>query len=124
MAKNLGLGRMARRALQPLIQILVADPLMYKLQEDYRPKRIGAMPAIKKYFRRNVRAADAQGTRPGRLHGRADRRSHHGLPATAIGTAPRRIPFPLWKRNGKRWSHDNSQHHGSAGPTGLLCGGH
>src|SRR5271157_3672003 len=51
MAKNLGLGRMARRALQPLIQILVADPLMYKLQEDYRPKRIGAMPAIKKYFR-------------------------------------------------------------------------
>src|SRR5208337_4385497 len=51
MAKNLGLGRMARRALQPLIQIRVADPLMYKLQEDYRPKRIGAMPAIKKYFR-------------------------------------------------------------------------
>lgn len=51
MAKNLGLGRMARRALQPLIQILVADPLMYKLQEQYRPKRIGATPAIKKFFR-------------------------------------------------------------------------
>lgn len=51
MAKNLGLGRMARRALQPLIQILVADPLMYKLQEDFRPKRIGATPAIKKFFR-------------------------------------------------------------------------
>lgn len=51
MAKNLGLGRMARRALQPLIQILVADPLMYKLQEQYRPKRIGASPAIKKFFR-------------------------------------------------------------------------
>jgi hypothetical protein len=51
MAKNLGLGRMARRALQPLIQVLVADPLMYKLQEQYRPKRIGAMPAIKKFFR-------------------------------------------------------------------------
>jgi len=51
MAKNLGLGRMARRALQPLVQILVADPLMYKLQEDFRPKRIGATPAIKKFFR-------------------------------------------------------------------------
>ena len=51
MAKNLGLGRMARRALQPLIQILVADPLTYKLQEQYRPKRIGATPAIKKFFR-------------------------------------------------------------------------
>jgi hypothetical protein len=51
MAKNLGLGRMARRALQPLIQILVADPLMYQLQKQYRPKRIGASPAIKKFFR-------------------------------------------------------------------------
>jgi hypothetical protein len=51
MAKNLGLGRMARRALQPLIQILVSDPLTYQLQETYRPKRIGPMPAIKKFFR-------------------------------------------------------------------------
>src|SRR5260221_2317747 len=51
MAKNLGLSRLARRALQPLIQVLVADPLMYKLQEQYRPKRIGASPAIKKFFR-------------------------------------------------------------------------
>jgi hypothetical protein len=51
MAKSLGLGRMARRALQPLIQTLVADPLLYKLQEQYRPKRIGATPAIKKFFR-------------------------------------------------------------------------
>lgn len=51
MAKNLGLGRMARRALQPLIQILVADPLMYQLQEQYRPKRLGPAPAIRKYFR-------------------------------------------------------------------------
>lgn len=51
MAKNLGLGRLARRALQPLIQVLVSDPLMYKLQETYRPKRIGPTPAIKKFFR-------------------------------------------------------------------------
>jgi hypothetical protein len=51
MARNLGLGRLARRALAPLIQTLVADPLTYKLNEDYRPKRIGAMQAIRKYFR-------------------------------------------------------------------------
>jgi hypothetical protein len=51
MAKNLGLGRMARRALQPLIQVLVADPLLYKLQEQYRPKRIGSKAAIQKFFR-------------------------------------------------------------------------
>lgn len=51
MAKNLGLGRMARRALQPLIQILVSDPLTYKLQEQYRPKRIGSTSAIKKFFK-------------------------------------------------------------------------
>jgi hypothetical protein len=51
MAKNLGLGRLARQALRPLIQTLVADPLLYKLQEQYRPKRIGSSPAIKKFFR-------------------------------------------------------------------------
>jgi len=51
MAKNLGLGRLARQALKPLLQTLVADPLAYRLQEDYRPKRIGVSPAIKKFFR-------------------------------------------------------------------------
>jgi hypothetical protein len=51
MAKNLGLGRLARQALKPLITTLVSDPLTYKLQEQYRPKRIGAAPAIKKFFR-------------------------------------------------------------------------
>lgn len=58
MAKNLGLGRMARRALQPLIQILVSDPLMYKLQKDYRPKRLGTSSAIKKFFRDPTFEAD------------------------------------------------------------------
>jgi hypothetical protein len=51
MAKNLGLGRLARQALKPLITTLVADPLTYQLQQQYRPKRIGATPAIKKFFR-------------------------------------------------------------------------
>lgn len=51
MAKNLGLGRLARRALTPLIQTLVAEPLQNKLNADYRPKRMAKEQAIKAYFR-------------------------------------------------------------------------
>jgi hypothetical protein len=51
MARNLGLGRMARRALQPLIATLVADPLQYQLNQQYRPKRMAKEQAIKAYFR-------------------------------------------------------------------------
>jgi hypothetical protein len=51
MAKNLGLGRMARRALQPLIQTKVADPLQNLLNAQYRPKRLAKEMAIKAYFR-------------------------------------------------------------------------
>jgi hypothetical protein len=51
MAKNLALGRMARRALQPLIQTLVADPLQYQLNAQYLPKRLAKEQAIKAYFR-------------------------------------------------------------------------
>jgi hypothetical protein len=38
LAKNLGLGRLARQALRPLMQILVADPLQWSLNAQYRPK--------------------------------------------------------------------------------------
>lgn len=38
LAKNLGLGRLARQALRPLMQILVADPLTWSLNAQYRPK--------------------------------------------------------------------------------------
>jgi hypothetical protein len=51
MAHNLGLSRMARRGLQPLIQTTVADPLQYLLNEQYRPKRLAKEQAIKKFFR-------------------------------------------------------------------------
>lgn len=51
MSRNLGLGRMARRALQPLIATLVADPLQYQLNTQYRPKRLPKEQAIKGYFR-------------------------------------------------------------------------
>jgi hypothetical protein len=51
MAKMLGLGRLARRGFQPLVQILVAEPLTLQLNEQYRPKRIAKEQAIKKFFR-------------------------------------------------------------------------
>jgi len=51
MAKNLGLGRMARRALQPLVQTLVADPLQWQLNAQYLPKRLAERDLIKAWFR-------------------------------------------------------------------------
>jgi hypothetical protein len=58
MAKNLALGRMARRALQPLIQTLVAEPLQMQLNAQYTPKRLAKEQAIKAFFRGNI--TDAQ----------------------------------------------------------------
>jgi hypothetical protein len=58
MAKNLGLGRLARRALTPLIQTKVADPLQMLLNAQYRPKRMGKEQAIKAFFRGTM--TDAQ----------------------------------------------------------------
>lgn len=51
LAKNLGLGRLARRALQPLVQTLVADPLQWSLNQQYRPKLLSEGQAMKAYFR-------------------------------------------------------------------------
>lgn len=51
MARNLGLGRMARRALQPLIQTLIADPLQWQLNRTYTPKTLGATQAIRAFNR-------------------------------------------------------------------------
>jgi len=53
MAKNLGLGRLARRALQPLLQIMIADPMTQYLNREHRPKMLGASQAIKA-FNRNL----------------------------------------------------------------------
>jgi hypothetical protein len=60
MARNLGLSRMARRGLQPLIQTTVADPLQYLLNEQYRPKRLAKEQAIKKFFRDSSFLTQAQ----------------------------------------------------------------
>src|SRR5207244_1753262 len=47
LAKNLGLGRLSRRALQPLIQTLIADPLQWQLNTTYRPTLLNETSAIK-----------------------------------------------------------------------------
>lgn len=51
MAKNLGLGRLARMSLKPLITTLVADPLQNSLNAQYRPKRLPKEQAIKAFWR-------------------------------------------------------------------------
>ena len=51
LARNLGLGRLARQALRPLMQVMVADPLLWKLNSIYRPKLLSASQAIKAYKR-------------------------------------------------------------------------
>jgi hypothetical protein len=49
LAKNLGLGRLARQALRPMMQILVADPLEWELNQKYRPKLPSEGITIKAY---------------------------------------------------------------------------
>jgi hypothetical protein len=47
LARNLGLGRLARRALQPLVATLVGDPLQWQLNQTYRPKLLSEGQAVK-----------------------------------------------------------------------------
>jgi hypothetical protein len=51
MAKNIGLGRLGRAALRPLVQTTIADPLTWKLNELYRPKMMGEAQMLKRFFR-------------------------------------------------------------------------
>ena len=51
LARNLGLGRLARRALQPLVQIMIADPLQWQLNQLYRPKLLSEGQAVKAFNR-------------------------------------------------------------------------
>jgi hypothetical protein len=50
MNEVLGLGRLSRRALSPLVKILVADPYTWKLHMDYRPALWSESLAIKQNF--------------------------------------------------------------------------
>jgi hypothetical protein len=49
LARNLGLGRLARLALRPLITTLVAEPLQANLNELYRPRGLSDNDAIKAF---------------------------------------------------------------------------
>lgn len=51
MAQNLGLGRMARRAFQPLIQVSITDPFQQYLNAKYRPKLLGSSLAARAFNR-------------------------------------------------------------------------
>jgi hypothetical protein len=58
MNEVLGLGRLSRRALAPLVKILVADPYTWKLHLDYRPALWSESLAIRQYLHGKMKKAD------------------------------------------------------------------
>jgi hypothetical protein len=54
MAKNLGLGRLSRRVLQPIIQTLYATPLQQALNLQYRPHVLDAKQLAGAYLRGHI----------------------------------------------------------------------
>jgi hypothetical protein len=58
MNQVLGLGRMSRRAMAPLMKILVADPYTWKLHLDYRPALLAEGAIVREYLRGKL--TDAQ----------------------------------------------------------------
>jgi hypothetical protein len=57
-AENLGLGRLVRRALTPLVQTTIVDPLTWSLNRKYRPKRMMEADLIKGYHAGQLSAAE------------------------------------------------------------------
>lgn len=51
MRASLGLGRMARQALHPLIQTLITDPLQWYVNRQYTPKLLGEGLAVRAFIR-------------------------------------------------------------------------
>lgn len=51
MRTALGLGRMSRQALHPIIQTLITDPLQWYVNQTYRPKVLGESLAVRAYNR-------------------------------------------------------------------------
>jgi hypothetical protein len=60
MARNLGLGRLARRALQPLIQVLISDPMTWFLNNQYRPKLLSEALAVRSWLRGVIAEKDME----------------------------------------------------------------
>jgi hypothetical protein len=58
--KTLSLGRLARRAFQPLIQIMVADPLTRQLNAAYTPKQLSEAQYVRAFVRGDIDGATLQ----------------------------------------------------------------
>jgi hypothetical protein len=54
MAKNLGLGRLTRLALRPLMTTLVADPLTWGLNKQYRPTLLSPKSAVRAWLSQHM----------------------------------------------------------------------
>lgn len=54
MARNLGLGRLSRQALRPLITTLISDPMQWYLNNQYRPKLLSEGLAVKAWVRGEI----------------------------------------------------------------------
>lgn len=48
-AQNIGLGRLVRRALQPLVQILVANPMQWAINQQYTPTQFSLSELVNPY---------------------------------------------------------------------------
>jgi hypothetical protein len=58
MAKNLGLSRLGRRALQPFVQTLIATPLQQALNQQYRPHVMDSKQLASAFLRGEIDASD------------------------------------------------------------------
>jgi hypothetical protein len=58
MAKNLGLGRLSRRVLTPIIQETIIGPLQAKLNVQYRPKALDPKQLAAAFIRGDIDRAD------------------------------------------------------------------
>jgi hypothetical protein len=58
MAKNLGLSRLGRRALQPFVQTLIATPLQQALNQQYRPHVMDAKQIASAFIRGDIDRSD------------------------------------------------------------------
>jgi hypothetical protein len=58
MAKNLGLGRLTRRALQPFIQTLISTPLQQALNLQYRPHVMDPKQLASAFIREDIDRSD------------------------------------------------------------------
>ncbi len=54
-SKSLGIGRLLRLVMRPLINTMVGIPLQWALNEQYRPTHLGAAESIRAFFRTTIK---------------------------------------------------------------------